>query len=119
MTMISVQHFHSPIYPILSHPKYTQQLKHTAKLLWLTSNQPTSHLYKYQNTSLKTKAVTNSLALGVSSVAKPADISILLQTSAVLLFVYWIANFIVPDIILKDLQSNQASKEQKPNDDDT
>lgn len=39
--------------------------------------------------------------------------------SAGLLFVYWIANFVVPEFILKDLQSDNTNEDQKPNNDDS
>lgn len=37
-----------------------------------------------------------------------------MDDSAVLLFMYWISNFVVPELILKDLQSDQTSGDQKP-----
>ncbi|KAK9269467.1 hypothetical protein L1049_001242 [Liquidambar formosana] len=114
---------HSPFLPLLSQnkhkqPQQQQQLK-TSKLLWLSSNEP-NRLLQRQNISslvpLRTKAVPTSLVLGVTSPAKSGDISVFLQTSAVLLFMYWIANFVVPDIILKYFQLDKTSEEEKPND---
>ncbi|XP_057486418.1 uncharacterized protein LOC130772544 [Actinidia eriantha] len=103
-------HCHSPFSPSFSHPKFIQPPN--TSLLQLTRTHPTKCLYK-KNTSLK---AIHSSAL-VLATAKPGDVSVLLQTSTVLLFVYWIANFVVPDILMKDLQSDQTSKDRKPNDD--
>jgi hypothetical protein len=66
-----------------------------------------------QNSSIKTKAIpiANSLLLGVTN--KP-DIMVFLGTSAVLVFMFWISNFVVPEMVLKDLQSDQTSEDQKP-----
>lgn len=96
---------------MLSLRKLNQQ-PNTAQLLWLTRNQPNRHMYN-KNSSIKTKAIpiANSLLLGV--IKKP-DITVFLGTSAVLLFMFWISNFVVPEMVLKDLQSDQTSEDQKP-----
>ncbi|KAH7860450.1 hypothetical protein Vadar_013551 [Vaccinium darrowii] len=96
---------------MLSLRKLNQQ-PNTAQLLWLTRNQPNKHMYN-QNSSVKTKAIpiANSLLLGVT---KKPDITVFLGTSALLLFMFWISNFVVPEMVLKDLQSDQTSEDQKP-----
>ncbi|GAA0146743.1 hypothetical protein Leryth_011994 [Lithospermum erythrorhizon] len=51
---------------------------------------------------------------GVSSTLPPAspDLNVLLPTSAALLLLYWITNFVLPDILYKNLlQSEHAKKE--------
>ncbi|KAF7140051.1 hypothetical protein RHSIM_Rhsim06G0215000 [Rhododendron simsii] len=113
MRMSSCLHCQSPFFPMLSHHKLNQQ-PNTAQLLWLTRNQPNRQMYN-ENSCMKTKAfpISTSLVLGVASPAKP-DISVFLGTSAVLLFMYWISNFVVPELILKDLRSDQTSGDQKP-----
>ncbi|XXG46849.1 hypothetical protein AAC387_Pa02g1588 [Persea americana] len=55
---------------------------------------------------------SSSLFLSLTSPASSGDYSILLPASAALFFVYWITNFVVPDIISKDFQSD--SKGQTP-----
>ncbi|MCD7452445.1 hypothetical protein HAX54_016552 [Datura stramonium] len=44
-----------------------------------------------------------------SPAAAPRDLSVLLQTSGVMLFMYWITNFVVPQFILKDLQDDDST----------
>ncbi|KAA8523660.1 hypothetical protein F0562_010083 [Nyssa sinensis] len=105
-------HSHSSFLPLLSQLKHKQQLERV-NLLWLTHNDPARPLHRQRIPSVAplstTKAISTSLILGVTSPAESGDITVLLQTSAVLLFVYWIANFVVPEIISKELQ--------KPDDD--
>lgn len=36
-----------------------------------------------------------------------------------LLFVYWIANFVVPELIMKDLQSDNTDEDQETKQDDS
>ncbi|KAI3686216.1 hypothetical protein L1987_79890 [Smallanthus sonchifolius] len=65
----------------------------------------------------KPMAVTSShlVVLAVNSPAAAAgDISVLIPTSVAFIFLYWIANFVVPGIIMKDLESDDANKDKKP-----
>lgn len=39
-----------------------------------------------------------------------------LVDSAVMLFMYWIANFVVPEFVMKDLQADEANKDAKEED---
>nr|XP_027061460.1 uncharacterized protein LOC113688055 [Coffea arabica]XP_027061526.1 uncharacterized protein LOC113688079 [Coffea arabica] len=41
------------------------------------------------------------------------DFSVLFQTSAVMLLMYWIANFVVPWWVLKDLEVDKTNDERK------
>ncbi|CAK9163928.1 unnamed protein product [Ilex paraguariensis] len=111
-------HGHSPFFPTLSLLKHNHQLK-MDRLLWLSSNHPTTLLqrkYIISPVPSSTKATMASLpVLGATSPATSGDISVFLQTSAVLLFMYWITNFVVPEIIYKDLQ-NKTSEEKSPMD---
>ncbi|XP_020092656.1 uncharacterized protein LOC109713103 [Ananas comosus] len=50
-------------------------------------------------------AATNSPAAG-------GDVSVLIPISVVLLLVYWIANFVVPEMIMKDLQQGTAEGDE-------
>lgn len=64
-------------------------------------------------------AITYShpVVLGVNSpAATTGDLKVLIPTSAAFLFLYWIANFVVPGIVMKDLESQDASKDETPND---
>ncbi|KAK4355234.1 hypothetical protein RND71_024205 [Anisodus tanguticus] len=54
----------------------------------------------------------------VNSPAASGDLSVLLQTGAVMLFMYWIANFVVPGIVLKDLQEDSTTNNKKADEKD-
>nr|XP_009795292.1 PREDICTED: uncharacterized protein LOC104242020 isoform X1 [Nicotiana sylvestris] len=54
----------------------------------------------------------------IAAANSPRDLSVLLQTSAVMLFMYWIANFVVPGIILKDLQDDSTTRDKKTDEKD-
>ncbi|KAK6153845.1 hypothetical protein DH2020_013484 [Rehmannia glutinosa] len=61
--------------------------------------------------SLRTRA-----APALAAALQPAGkLSVLLQTSAVCLFAYWVANFVMPEIILKDLRSKNSTNEDAEN----
>ncbi|KAA0067693.1 hypothetical protein IC582_002255 [Cucumis melo] len=68
----------------------------------------------YRFNSIKTNSIlpTNSLILGNSTIppAQSGDISVLLQTSGVLLIAYLIANFIFPEFIMKSYRSDDESE---------
>lgn len=70
---------------------------------------------------LRTKALTSSLVLGVESTAAAysGDLQVLLRTTTGLFFVYWIANFVVPELIMKDLQSDKTDEDQETKRDDS
>ncbi|KAI9108600.1 hypothetical protein K1719_020484 [Acacia pycnantha] len=53
-----------------------------------------------------------------SSSPKPLDMSVFLQTSALLLFLYLTANFLVPELISKYFGFDKVNEEQNTNDDD-
>ncbi|KAL8215726.1 hypothetical protein R6Q57_022563 [Mikania cordata] len=60
-------------------------------------------------------ALTSShlVVLAVSPPATTGDISVLIPTSVAFIFLYWIANFVIPEIIMKDLQSEDANEEDQ------
>ncbi|XP_052178858.1 uncharacterized protein LOC127792416 [Diospyros lotus] len=104
--MRCIHQCYSPFFPSLSRSKFRQQ-PNAARLL-----HPDTPLAR-RRTRRKPMAVS-STALVLAAAASPAksgDISVLLQTSAVLLFAYGIANFVVPEIISRDLQFDQTSKD--------
>ncbi|KAI3820518.1 hypothetical protein L1987_08066 [Smallanthus sonchifolius] len=93
------------------------------KLHWFSRHAPppAGVLQRHFPNHVRTKpmAVTSShlVVLAVNSPASAAaagDISVLIPTSVAFIFLYWIANFVVPGIIMKDLQSDEANKDQKP-----
>ncbi|KAK9080666.1 hypothetical protein SSX86_000424 [Deinandra increscens subsp. villosa] len=62
--------------------------------------------------------LVNSPATTTATATPPpsANIAVLITTSIGFAFLYWIANFVVPEFIMKDLQSQDADKDQNPND---
>ncbi|KAI3456913.1 hypothetical protein Pfo_013576, partial [Paulownia fortunei] len=68
--------------------------------------------------SLRTRALPSPIFFAATSPVT-GKLSVLLQTSAVCLFAYWVANFVVPNIILKDLQSNKTNEDgENPGEDE-
>ncbi|GMH24992.1 hypothetical protein Nepgr_026835 [Nepenthes gracilis] len=57
--------------------------------------------------SWRANAFPTPLVLAVAR--QPPDISVIIQTSAVMLFFYWMANFVVPQIVSKNFQQDQTS----------
>ncbi|KAL8127323.1 hypothetical protein AgCh_014296 [Apium graveolens] len=114
--------FQFPLFTVLQQLKQPRQMKKTS-----TYHDAIRFQHRRQNivSPLRTNALTSSLVLGVESVAAySGDLKVLLRTTTGLLFVYWIANFVVPELIMKDLQSDnteedQETKEQTKEDDST
>ncbi|XP_059662469.1 uncharacterized protein LOC132308412 [Cornus florida] len=108
----------SSILPLVLQLKHGQPLE-TPTLFWPTSYEPTTPLHRQNIPTaihVSTEAINTSIVLGVTAPAESGgNITVLLQTSAVFLFVYWIANFVVPDIISKDLQFDKTSEDQRAN----
>eukprot|EP00262_Sarcandra_glabra_P008210 TRINITY_DN21538_c0_g1_i1.p1 TRINITY_DN21538_c0_g1~~TRINITY_DN21538_c0_g1_i1.p1 ORF type:complete len:158 (+),score=11.68 TRINITY_DN21538_c0_g1_i1:143-616(+) len=94
--------------------------KPTTRHVWRTTNTKPL-LLRDQSLSLdlpygpiRALTTTSTLVLAIKSPASSGDYSIFIPVSAALFFVYWIFNFVVPDMILKDLQSEEppSSREQ-------
>ncbi|KAI3923803.1 hypothetical protein MKW92_006323 [Papaver armeniacum] len=118
LSMVSI-HCHCPaLAPLLPHDKHHNLPK---TLLWLPSipkQMPSDYYRMKNNTSLRTKtkafATCSLLLLDITSPpAASGDISVFLQTSALLVAVYLFSNFIVPDLIVKNLQKRNQSIEQE------
>ncbi|KAL4566806.1 hypothetical protein LXL04_030931 [Taraxacum kok-saghyz] len=63
-----------------------------------------------------TAAASHLVVLGANP--PPAgDLTVLIPTSVGFLFLYWIANFVVPSMVMKDLESQDETNDQNPNDD--
>ncbi|GMY31203.1 hypothetical protein FCV25MIE_26445 [Fagus crenata] len=111
---------HAPLLPLHSQLKHKTHPR-TAQLLWLPSCERTEFIQHRPNKlsllAPRINAIPDSLVLGASSTVKGGDISVLLPTGAVLLFAYFITNFIMPIIVSKDLGLDKASEDQKRNDD--
>ncbi|KAJ6766834.1 TRANSMEMBRANE PROTEIN [Salix purpurea] len=81
------------------------------KLLWSSSKEPKHN----QKMTARTGAIAESLFLGVASEPRPRDVSVLLQTGAVLLLAYGIANFIFPAFISNYYEFDKVSEDMNPN----
>ncbi|CAH1429670.1 unnamed protein product [Lactuca virosa] len=68
-------------------------------------------------TRIKAMAITTSrlVVLGVNSPATTGDLTVLIPTSLAFLFLYWIANFVVPGMVMRDLESDDANKDENSN----
>ncbi|KAK4341864.1 hypothetical protein RND71_037680 [Anisodus tanguticus] len=107
---------------------------HSSILLKLQSSKFTCHHHKskpiclleqqHYNAKLATGFVKEKRTMlispirAVNSTAASGDLSVLLQTGAVMLFMYWIANFVVPGIVLKDLQEDSTTNSNKADEKD-
>ncbi|EEF32470.1 conserved hypothetical protein [Ricinus communis] len=107
--MKCIVHFQSLFPSLHSHPKQKLMKKHK----WLN---PCSLVKLDQRVlSVRTNAVPNPLILAEStSPAQGGDISVLLPTGGLLLFVYGIANFVVPFFISKSFESDKETEDSGP-----
>ncbi|KAJ6926183.1 hypothetical protein NC651_010580 [Populus alba x Populus x berolinensis] len=106
----------SPLLPLLSSSIQKPQWK-AQRLLWSSSKEPARIAKHNQKMTARTRAIAESLILGVASEPRPRDVSVLLQTGAVLLVAYGIANFIFPAFISDYYEFDKVSEEDiKPND---
>ncbi|XP_011095412.1 uncharacterized protein LOC105174880 [Sesamum indicum] len=96
----------SQLSPLPSHHKYKHQF---------CESKPSSMRLNpngFSFVSLRTRSLPPSpIFLAATSPAAAGNLSVLLQTSAVCLFAYFVANFVVPELILKDLRSKEANKD--------
>ncbi|CAN4103999.1 unnamed protein product [Withania somnifera] len=105
---------HSPILLKFSTNKFTCQ-HHKSKPFCLLEQQ-------HYNAKLSTGFLKGKRTLliaplrAVNSPATSGDLSVLLQTGAVMLFIYWIANFVVPEFILKGLQDDSTTNKSDEKD---
>ncbi|KAF3614196.1 putative rab3 GTPase-activating protein catalytic subunit-like, partial [Capsicum annuum] len=108
---------HSPIFlGQFSSSKHICQ-HHKSKPIYLIEHQ-------HYNVKLATGYVMGKRSMliaplrAINSPAASGDLSVLLQTGAVMLFMYWIANFVVPQFILKDLQDDSTTNNNKTDEKD-
>uniref|UniRef100_A0A1S8ACV8 Uncharacterized protein n=1 Tax=Citrus limon TaxID=2708 RepID=A0A1S8ACV8_CITLI len=119
---MSLSTSYSSLLSINSQLEHNQKLKTNHKLRWRrsTSSQHTTTIFlnNQRCASLKTNAIADSLILGATSPAKSGDIREFLITSAGLFFLYWISNFVVPNLLTKYFQFDKVNEdqEQKPGD---
>ncbi|XP_058095141.1 uncharacterized protein LOC131240729 [Magnolia sinica] len=102
---------YTPVVPMHSCTKRTAQVlwstNHLQLLLQRRGVQALVHSHKLQAIN-----GSYSLFIALKSPASSGDYSAFLPISAVLFFIYWIANFVVPDMISKDFESEKPSEKQ-------
>ncbi|TMW80471.1 hypothetical protein EJD97_019537 [Solanum chilense] len=114
--MKCIINLHSPILLKFSTNKFTFHY-HKSKPICLLEQQ-------HYDTNLATGFVKRKRNLlipplkAVNSPAASGDLSVLLQTGAVMLFIYWITNFVVPEFIMKDLQDESTNNNNKTDEKD-
>ncbi|ONK74944.1 uncharacterized protein A4U43_C03F11710 [Asparagus officinalis] len=89
--------------------KQPTQQRRTSSLFITKQKKPLASNYR-----LRIRALNTAVTIAVNSSAHGGDISVLIPVSAVLLFMYWIANFVVPDIVQKDLQEKDSGAGEEP-----
>ncbi|XP_038981951.1 uncharacterized protein LOC120110591 [Phoenix dactylifera] len=62
--------------------------------------------------TVQTQALNNALTVAANPPAAGGNISVLIPISAVMLFMFWITNFVVPGMISKDFQSAASEAEK-------
>ncbi|KAK2377862.1 hypothetical protein P8452_49488 [Trifolium repens] len=114
---------HIPSSLFLTHAKLKSQqhhhigMEHTTKLLWgePSKNVPYSKHFSSAS-SLRTNAIPHFIVVAATSPPKPGDPSAFLPVSALLLSVYFIANFVVPDFLTKYFGFDKLNEDQKVDD---
>ncbi|KAK2639761.1 hypothetical protein Ddye_027556 [Dipteronia dyeriana] len=116
-------HGFSPLTSLNSQPKQHKQYKLSTlvndKLLPLSTTKTTTFALqsRHQRTaSLRKNAVLDPdsiLVVGATSPAKSGDITVFLITSAGFIFLYWVTNFVVPDIVSKKFELGKENDDQK------
>ncbi|PNX93098.1 hypothetical protein L195_g016247 [Trifolium pratense] len=92
-------------------------MEHTTKLLWGEPSKNVSYSKHFSSaSSLRTKAIPHFIVAAATSPPKPGDPSTFLPVSALLLSVYFIANFIVPDFLTKYFGFDKVNEDQKVDD---
>ncbi|XP_038691824.1 uncharacterized protein LOC119990076 [Tripterygium wilfordii] len=107
---------HCHFLPLHSKLIHRQKVEINKKLLWLSTHESTNKVALHsQNISSshqqwRTKSISDSLVLGLTTSPPKPDISVLIQTGAVLIFFYGIANFVVPYFVSKSLGLDEDEK---------
>ncbi|XP_057529043.1 uncharacterized protein LOC130807737 [Amaranthus tricolor] len=99
----------SPVYLVSTQKNYSQNCKTQTKLCcqFSKNRRLNNKISKVGVFALKVESFTSI------AVAKPADISVLIQTSALLISVYLIANFVVPQFISKSFELDKEAENEK------
>ncbi|XP_061342251.1 uncharacterized protein LOC133288495 [Gastrolobium bilobum] len=112
---------HSSLLPMHTKLKVQQHpIGHTTKLFWLSTSEPSRTVPQNQHfpsaSPLRTKALPHSIVVAATAPAESGDLSAFLPMSALLLSVYFIANFIVPEFLTKQYGFDELKADQKVDD---
>ncbi|GAB4849615.1 hypothetical protein Ancab_004409 [Ancistrocladus abbreviatus] len=80
-------------------------------ILSIGRHQRRRHLISETSHLRRPDAIHSSFIMTVTR--RSPDISVLLLTSAVLIFMYWLANFVVPAIVSKSFEQDETTDKQK------
>lgn len=107
-------HCNSPPLHLLTLQKHRQNAAKCCRLFSSNSTNRHSNIIvsKVQVLPMNVEAFPTSITLAV---AKPANTQVLIQTSALLIFFYLIANFVVPQFISKGFGFDEVDEKQKLN----
>ncbi|CAL5190650.1 unnamed protein product [Lathyrus oleraceus] len=116
-------HLHASLFPMHAKLKQQQQhhvgMEHTTKLLWGEPSMTNPHCKSFSSaSSLRTKAIPDFIVVAATSPPKPRDPSTFLPISLLLVSVYFISNFVVPDILTKYFGFDKVNEEKKVEVDD-
>ncbi|XP_010556031.1 PREDICTED: uncharacterized protein LOC104825405 [Tarenaya hassleriana] len=103
--------YHSPCLVGLSAPTEKNH-RHGRNQVFLPSSSSVAELQWRRTSSL----ATVGLKASVVPPSESGDITGFLQISGGMILLYWIANFVVPDLIYKSLQVDEADEEQDSTD---
>lgn len=102
-----------PISPSVIPFPYTKTKHHFNSTKPVFHTKTTTRHLQWRN---RLDAVPATLFIAATNPPYSGDLSVLFQTSAVMLFMYWITNFVVPAFIMKDLQGDEATGDEKKGD---
>ncbi|KAJ1389551.1 hypothetical protein SESBI_38168 [Sesbania bispinosa] len=111
---------HSSLLLMHAKPKPQQHhIRETTKLFWgIPSTGRTVQQSQHfpSESPLRTKALPHSIVVAATAPPQSGDLSTFLPVSALLLSIYFIANFIVPEFITKYSGYDKINEDQKVDD---
>ncbi|KAK6230238.1 hypothetical protein QUC31_001756 [Theobroma cacao] len=104
----------SPFLPFHSQLKPKQKLKAEGQL-WLFCKAPPRLVLQRQTVNAFVPLRTNSHSIAAIPPSQSGDVTVFLQTSALLLVVYLLANFVAPYFISRYFEFDKVGEDQKRN----
>ncbi|WCJ32952.1 hypothetical protein M5689_014342 [Euphorbia peplus] len=105
--MNSIQ-LHSSFSSLLSQ---NNQQFNTHRLLSLHSTQEPKRRHRFPHIKSRAATITSSLILAETAPFKGGDLSVLLPTGGLMLFMYFITNYLVPAFIIKGYENDEDETE--------